>query len=192
MTILLTGFEPFGGAATNSSWQAVRRLSGIPGLVTAELPVEFGRSTDVLGALIAEHQPAVVIAVGVAAGRSSVTPERVAINLEDARIPDNAGGQPRERAIVAGGPAGLFSALPVARIAGAILAAGIPSEVSLSAGTYVCNSVMYSLLSDLDDGVIGGFIHVPAESELPLEQIVRALEIAVRVTLEEQAAASVE
>ena len=188
MTILLTGFEPFGGAATNSSWQAVTRVSFVPGLVTAELPVEFGRASEVLAALIAEHGPTAVIAVGVADGRTRITPERVAINLEDARIPDNAGVQPLERAVVAGGPAGLFSSLPVTRIAGAILAAGIPSEVSLSAGTYVCNSVMYSLLSELPDGVIGGFIHVPAETELPLEQITRALEIAVRVTIEEQAA----
>ena len=184
MTVLLTGFEPFGGAARNSSWDAVQRVSGVPGLVTAVLPVEFGRASTVLGRLIAEHEPDLVIAVGLAEGRTAITPERVAINLEDARIPDNAGAQPREQPINANGPAAYFSGLPVRAIADAISAAGIPSQVSLSAGAFVCNSVMYRLMAGATVPV-AGFIHVPSERDMPVEDIARGLEIAVRVSREQ-------
>src|SRR4051812_5228893 len=129
--VLLSGFEPFDGAATNSSWDAVQQLSrewnGDASLATVLLPVEFAASWDVLRAAIAEHDPAVVIAVGLADGRSAITPERVAINLDDARIPDNAGHAPRELPVVADGPAAYFSGLPVTAIAEAIRAEGIAS-----------------------------------------------------------------
>ena len=183
MSVLLTGFEPFDGAASNSSWEAVQRVTGIPGLVTAVLPVEFGRASDVLDSLIEQHRPDVIIAVGLADGRTAITPERVAVNLEDARIPDNAGAQPRERVIDPDGPAAYFSGLPVRAIADAISAAGIPSQVSLSAGAFVCNSVMYRLLASVAPGTVAGFIHVPSEADMSVADIARGLEIAVKVTL---------
>lgn len=181
MTTLLTGFEPFGGAATNSSWEAVQRVEGV---VTGLLPVEFGRASVVLADLIAQHRPDVVIAVGLADGRTAITPERVAINLTDARIPDNAGDQPRDLPVDLDGPAAYFSGLPVRAIADAISAAGIPAQVSLSAGAYVCNAVMYRLLASVGPGVTAGFIHVPSENDLPVDEIARGLAIAVAVTLE--------
>jgi pyroglutamyl-peptidase len=180
VTVLLTGFEPFDGAASNSSWEAVRR---VPGVVAAVLPVEFGRASVELDALIAEHRPDVVIAVGLAEGRTAITPERAALNLEDARIADNAGAQPREQPVDPSGPAAYFSGLPVRAIADAISAAGIPSQVSLSAGAFVCNSVMYRLMAGASVP-IAGFIHVPSERDMPVEDIARGLEIAVRVALE--------
>lgn len=182
-TVLLTGFEPFDGAASNSSWEAVRRVTGVEGLVMAELPVEFGRASEVLAGLIAEHSPDLVIATGLADGRTAITPERVAINLEDARIPDNAGAQPRERTIDPDGPAAYLSGLPVRAIADAITAAGIPAQVSLSAGAFVCNSVMYRLLGSVPEGVVAGFIHVPSADDLPVDEIATGLAIAVRVSL---------
>ena len=181
MTVLLTGFEPFGGAERNSSWDAVQRVAGVPGLVTAVLPVEFGRASTVLDHLIAEHEPDLVIAVGLAEGRTAITPERVAINLEDARIPDNAGAQPLDSPIDAEGPAAHLTRLPVKKIVAALLAADIPAEVSLSAGSYVCNSVMYRLLASTD--VPAGFIHVPSGDVMEVATIARALEIAVQVSL---------
>lgn len=183
ITILLTGFEPFDGATTNSSADAVALVTGIPNLVTAVLPVEFGRASMELADLIARHDPAVVIAVGLAEGRSAITPERVAINLEDARIPDNAGAQPRETPVVSDGPDAHFSRLPVSEIAAAIAAAGIRSRVSLSAGAFVCNSLMYRLLHDARREVAAGFIHVPSRDDMPVEEIARGLEIAIRVTV---------
>ena len=181
MTVLLTGFEPFGGATSNSSWDAVQRVAGLPGLVTGVLPVEFGRASTVLAQLIAEHNPDLVIAVGLAEGRTAITPERVAINIEDARIPDNAGAQPLDSPIDAEGPAAYLTRLPAKEIVSALLAADIPAEVSLSAGSYVCNSVMYRLLASTD--VSAGFIHVPSGDVMDVATIARALEIAVQVSL---------
>lgn len=181
MTVLLTGFEPFDGAATNSSWEAVRRVDGV---ITGLLPVEFGRASEVLADLIAEHRPDVVIAVGLADGRTSITPERIAVNIADARIPDNAGNQPREQPIEPDGPAAYFSGLPVRAIADAITAAGIPSKVSLSAGAFVCNAVMYRLLASVEPGIRAGFIHVPSESDMSVDDIARGLAIAVARTLD--------
>jgi len=202
--ILLTGFEPFAGAATNSSGDAVEvvrgrwsgtRESANDELVVARLPVVFAQAGVQLLDLVAEHTPDVVIATGLANGRSSVTPERVAINLEDARIPDNAGDQPTERSIETSGPAAYWSGLPVAAISAAISGAGIPSSVSTTAGTYVCNSVMYRLLASVrGSGVAAGFIHVPSSPRLAegtsdpfleVDEIARALEIAIETTVGE-------
>lgn len=181
MTVLLTGFEPFDGAATNSSWEAVRRVEGVvPGL----LPVEFDRAPVVLAELIAEHRPDVVIAVRLADGRTAITPERIAVNIADARIPDNAGAQPREQPLDPDGPAAYFSRLPVRAIAEAIAAEGIPAQVSLSAGAFVCNAVMYRLLATVGPGIRAGFIHVPSERDLPIDDTARGLAIAVARTLE--------
>jgi len=197
-TVLLTGFEPFAGDATNPSGDAVRavaaRWQGPETLVIDVLPVTFDGSAARLRALIEEHSPDVVIAAGLAGNRAEVTPERVAINLADARIPDNAGAQPLDEPSVTGAPAAYFSTLPVKSMAAAIAEAGIPASVSHSAGTFVCNHVMFTALdavATLDD-VRAGFVHVPWATEtappgapaLPLADIVRALEVAARAALD--------
>jgi pyroglutamyl-peptidase len=198
-TVLLTGFEPFAGAASNSSWDAVERVaetwSGEAELVIELLPVTFGGASTAMRELIARHSPDLIIAVGLADGRDAITPERVAINVEDARIPDNDGDQPVDRPVDAGGPAAYFSGLSVKEISEAIRDAGIPSRVSDTAGTYVCNSLMYSTMRAVDGtGVMAGFVHVPCSRELAegtenpwleVEEIARGLGIAVEVSLRE-------
>jgi pyroglutamyl-peptidase len=188
-SVLLTGFEPFDGASSNPSWDAVARVTGVPDLVTARLPVEFGRAWSVLNELIERHSPEVVIAVGLAADRVAITPERIAINLADARIPDNAGDQPREERIVTDGPDAHFTGLPVTAIVEALRAEGVAADVSLSAGAFVCNDLMYRLLDDLHStpkrsGITAGFIHVPSAETMPIETTARGLELAVSVTLD--------
>ncbi len=167
MKILVTCFEPFGADTVNASREAVVALpDSIAGadIVKAELPTVFGRSVDVLRQAIGEHQPDVVICVGQAGGRFGITPERVALNLMDAQVPDNSGFQPVDIPIEVDGPAAYFSTLPVKAIVAAIKEAGIPASVSNSAGTYVCNQLMYALLHMIHTEiphVKGGFIHVP-------------------------------
>ena len=198
-TVLLTGFEPFAGAASNSSWDAVERVaetwSGDAELVIELLPVTFTGAGKSMRELIQNHKPDLVIGVGLADGRAAITPERVAINLEDARIPDNAGDQPDGRTIDANGPTAYLSGLPEKAIAGRIREAGIPSQVSDTAGTYVCNSLMYGTLRAVEGtDVMAGFIHVPCSPELAagtgnpsleIDDIARGLTIAIEVSLEE-------
>jgi pyroglutamyl-peptidase len=200
-TVLLTGFEPFAAAASNSSWDAVERVaqswSGDAELVIEELPVTFAGASASARELIERHSPDLVIAVGLADGRAAITPERIAINLEDARIPDNADDQPDGRAVDAGGPAAYFSGLPVKAIAARIREAGIPSQVSDTAGTYVCNSLMYATMRAVEGtDVMAGFIHVPCSPALAagtgnpwleVDEIARGLTIAIEVSLEELA-----
>ncbi len=181
-SVLLTGFEPFGGASTNNSWDAVELVSGVDGLETLRLPVEYGRASEVLDAAIREHRPDLVIAVGLAEGRTAITPERVAINVEDARIADNAGAQPVDAPVVPGGPDAHLTRLPVKEIVAAIAEAGIPAALSDSAGTFVCNAVMYRLLHDHAD-LPAGFIHVPEAEVIPAADVARALTIAVGVSI---------
>ncbi|MHA7239121.1 pyroglutamyl-peptidase I [Arthrobacter sp. TMS1-12-1] len=166
--ILLTGFEPFGGESTNPSWQAAQRaaeLLGGQGLeaVAVQVPCVFGRSIEVLEGALGQYDPGIVLCVGQAGGRERISLERVAINVDDARIPDNAGLQPIDEPVVAGGPAAYFSTLPVKACAEAVAGLGIPAEVSQTAGTYVCNHLFYGLMDLLADrqGTRGGFIHVP-------------------------------
>lgn len=198
-TVLLTGFAPFGGDDANPSWEAARALAGarIRGhrVVARCLPVEFGRSLRELRSAIRELKPAAVVCVGLAAGRAQVAIERVAINVDDARIPDNAGASPVDAPIVADGPAAYFATLPIKAILVALRGAGIPAVVSQTAGTYVCNHVFYGLMHALrrTPGVRGGFIHVPyapadavahpGAPSLPLELTTEALRIALRTTL---------
>jgi pyroglutamyl-peptidase len=213
--VLLTGFEPFEDGKVNPSWLAVRRLHGrvIRGhqIVARKLPTAFGRSLAELRRHVRRIRPALVICVGQAGGRAEITPERVALNLEDAHIPDNAGRQPREGPVVPDGPAAYWSALPVRAIVRALKRRGIPAAVSLSAGTFVCNHVFYGLMHELavqkaagrDRGGTrarprppaprGGFIHLPFlpaqaarhhdQPSLPLERMVEALAVAVKVSL---------
>lgn len=199
--ILMTGFAPFGGESVNPSWQAVSLVAARRDDVAAvELPCEFASSLPVLRRALAEHRPSLVVCAGQAGGRAEVTPERVAINLIDARIPDNAGAQPVDVPVVPDGPAAYFTTLPVKACVAAIRAAGVPASVSHTAGTYVCNQVFYGLMHLLATefpGVRGGFVHVPfspeqvaaagkAEPSLSVDRIARALEAladtALRVT----------
>jgi len=196
-TVLLTGFEPFGGAMVNPSADAVtiagRRWAGPERLVTAVLPVAFERSADAITALIAEHDPAVVIATGLAAGRSAVSIERIAVNLIDARIPDADGAQPVDVPSMPSAASAAMSTLPVKAIAGRIRAAGIPVELSLSAGLYVCNHVfMHAAAWAPGRGARAGFVHLPwglgqapdGEPELSVGTMAEALMIALRVALD--------
>ncbi|WP_406313667.1 pyroglutamyl-peptidase I [Streptosporangium sp. NBC_01639] len=170
MTVLLTGFEPFDGAEVNPSWEAVRL---VPGVRAVQLPCVFGEALAHLRAAVREHDPAVVVCVGQAGGRPDVTVERVAVNLDDARIPDNAGRQPIDEPVVRGGPAAYFATLPVKACVAAVRAAGIPASVSQSAGTFVCNHLFYGLMHLIATerpGVRGGFVHVPFAPEQILDQ----------------------
>lgn len=204
-TVLLTGFEPFGGDAVNPSGDAVRAVaaewSGPESLVVDVLPVTFAGAADRLRELVGIHRPDVVVATGLAGGRAAIGVERVAVNLADARIPDNAGAQPVDEPSVDGAPAGAFSTLPVKAIAAAIRAAGIPAEVSHTAGTFVCNHVFFTALDAVPDGVRAGFVHVPwatgqapagsGAPELAPDDIARALVLAIRTTLDERSGSAV-
>lgn len=167
MRILVTGFEPFGGDRENASLEAVRRLEAAwaadpqPGveLVTGVLPVSFAAAGESLRALVEQHRPDAVLAVGEAGGRTAITPERWAVNEDDARIPDNAGDQPRGTAIDPDGPPRRASGFDADALASAILAVGLPADPSADAGRFLCNHVAY-LVAGLD--VPGGFVHVPA------------------------------
>lgn len=215
-TVLLTGFEPFGGEEVNPSWLAVRRLNGrtIRGhrIVARRLPTAFGQSLVRLRHHLRRTKPALVICVGQAGGRAAVTPECVAVNVDNSRLPDNAGWKPANLPVVPGGPPACRLTLPVWAIVRVLRRRGIPATVSRSAGTFVCNHVFYGLMHDLaQDGnrVRGGFIHVPWLPEqaaragrtqlqspirsrrnrpvdrpcLPLRKIVAALTVAVRESL---------
>ena len=167
MKILITGFEPFGGEAINPSWESVKLLPDTIAdaeIIKVEIPTVFGRSADVVRDAIIEHDPDVIISVGQAGGRFAVSPERVAINVDDGRIPDNDGYQPIDTPIRADGPAAYFTSLPVKAMVTAMRRSGIPAQVSNTAGTYVCNHIMYQILYLIDHefpGKSGGFIHVP-------------------------------
>jgi len=191
--VLLTGFEPFASDPVNPSAQAVLHAAelwhGREALHTAVLPVTFRGAAARLRELIATLEPDLVLATGLAGGRSAVSIERVAVNLIDARIPDNAGEQPVDTASVPGGPAAWFATVPVKAIATAISAAGIPCALSLSAGSYVCNHVFAHAV---DAAPRAGFIHVPwgagqapgGEPEMPIDDMARAFVIAARTALD--------
>lgn len=201
-TVLLTGFEPFGGDARNPSAEAVHEVAaawtGPETLITAVLPVAFAASAERLRRLMTDHRPDAVVLTGLAGGRRAVTPERIAVNLVDARIPDNDGAQPIDEPSVPGTPAAAFSTLPVKAIAHDIAAAGIPAEVSHTAGTFVCNHVFFVAAHEAraHPGTRVGFIHLPWSTEtapspevpaLPASDLARALAIAVRTTLDVRA-----
>jgi pyroglutamyl-peptidase len=168
MRVLITGFEPFGGERINPSWEVARALDGEhigDARVSAlQLPCRFGEAGRVLEEALKADAPAAVIALGQAARRSDLSVERVAINVDDAPIPDNAGDRPIDRPIIAGAPAGYFSSLPIKRIVAAIRAAGVPASVSQTAGTFVCNHLFFTLahlIATRHPRVRGGFIHLP-------------------------------
>ena len=193
--VLLTGFEPFGKASLNPSGEIVKQISG-ENIVTAILPVAYEQSAEALLALIEQHKPDVVISLGQAEGRTQITPERIAINLDDARLADNEGVIRNDVPILVGGPVAYESTLPIKAIVHALRSEGIPAEVSNSAGTYVCNHVFYGLmhLCRHIPGMRAGFVHIPYLPEqalklpgapsMAMEIMVRALTLIVRTALE--------
>ncbi|WP_308160824.1 pyroglutamyl-peptidase I [Cellulomonas sp. GbtcB1] len=191
-TVLLTGFEPFEEQEVNASWAAVREVAESwdqtaegAALVTALLPVSFARAPRRLAELLLDVRPDLVVAVGEAGGRSAVSVERVAVNVQDARIADEDGAEPVDVPVVPGGDAAYFSTLPVKACLAALREAGVPGEVSNSAGTFVCNTIAYALADQLAaghaPGARGGFVHVP---RLPEQVPVGAASLGVEAAAE--------
>lgn len=205
-TILLTGFEPFAGESVNPSWEAVRRLDGWDcrghRVAARRMPCVFGAALAALEAAVAETNPAVILSVGQAQSRADVSIERIAVNLDDARIPDNAGNQPLDAPVIAGGPAAYFASLPVKAMVAAVLAAGLPASLSQTAGSFVCNHLFYGachLRATQRPDLRVGFVHIPLSPDqaarhpgspsMSLDSVVAALRIALEtgVTTREDA-----
>ena len=200
MNVLVTGFDPFGGEAVNPALEAIKKLDGkmVAGarVVTRELPTVRWKAIEGLKTAIREVQPALIIAVGQAGGRMDITPERVAINVDDFRIADNEGNQVVDERIAPDGPAAYWSTLPIKKIVADLRAAGIPASVSNSAGTFICNHLFYGLMHELaaeGNARRGGFIHIPylpeqaakltGQPSMALETIVRGLTAAIAASL---------
>lgn len=199
-TILVTGFDPFGGEAINPAWESVKRLAEVEAgeyrIVTRQLPTVFGKSVELLLQAIREISPDLVFCIGQAGGRADISIERVAINVDDARIPDNAGKQPIDTPIVEDGPVAYWSSLPIKAIVKEMRAKGIPASVSQTAGTFVCNHLFYGLMHALDKeypAVRGGFVHIPylpeqaakhpGQPSMSVETIVNGLQIAIETAV---------
>jgi pyroglutamyl-peptidase len=188
--LLITGFEPFGGETINPSWDAILRLpSEIGGyaLIKRLIPVEFGKAAESVIRTAEEMRPDVILCVGQAGGRDAITPEMVGINLRHASMPDNSGLRPQDEPIVVGGDTAYFSTLPVRSMAKAMCDAGLPARVSYSAGTYVCNDLLYTLLAHFHGSEARvGFIHVPycteqgKEPAMTIDDIVKGLAVAIQ------------
>ena len=203
MKLLLTAFSPFGGEKINPSLEAVKLLKDKileTDIIKLEVPTVFGKSIKIVADAIEKERPDYVLCIGQAGGRYGITPERVAINIDDARIPDNEGNQPIDKPIFADGEPAYFSNLPVKAMVEEIRKEGLPASLSNSAGTYVCNHLMYGVLYTLSKkykGVKGGFIHVPFIPEqtvdkpdkpsMSLTDIVRGLEAAIRAVSRNEA-----
>lgn len=195
--VLLTGFDPFGGASVNPSWQAVRALHGDQiqrrRVVAVQLPTEFGASLRALDIWLDQLRPELVVCVGQAGGRRAMSLERVAINVDDAPIPDNAGVQPVDRPVVPGAPAAYFSTLPVKALLARLQGEGLAAEVSQTAGTFVCNHLFFGLMHRLATHPAlrrtrGGFVHVPwlpqqGDPSMALDELVRGLRVIVSTAL---------
>ncbi len=199
--VLVTGFEPFGGDRVNPSWEVVKKLQDVQlsgvSLAVRQLPCVFGKAIEALNQAIDETDPLMVICVGQAGGRVDFSIERVAINVDDARIPDNDGQQPIDAPIVKDGPAAYFTQLPLKALVNGLREAGIPASVSQTAGTYVCNHVMYGLLHRMTQSDCrvkkGGFIHVPylpeqaalhtGTASMSAQTLLEALELTIAIAL---------
>lgn len=196
MKILVTGFDPFGGESVNPAYEAVKLLPDVIGgaeIFKLEIPTVFSLSGPAVEEGIRKYQPDVVICVGQAGGRASISVEKVAINFVDARIPDNNGEQPLDEPLQVDGPAAYFATLPVKAMVQHVKEAGLPCYLSFTAGTYVCNSIMYNVLYMCEKrypGIRAGFIHVPyacgqvidkanTTPSMPLETIAKSLEYAI-------------
>ncbi len=202
MKVLITGFDPFGGESINPAWEAVKLLPDeIAGaqIVKLQIPTVVNKSIQKIYDSICAEKPDIVLSIGQAGGRFAVTPERVAINITDARIPDNEGNQPIDVPIFEDGDAAYFSNLPVKAMVQAIKDAGYPSVLSNTAGTYICNHVMYGILYYIQKefpNIRGGFIHVPyaasqvvnkpATPSMSLADIAASIEAAVKAAVENQ------
>ncbi|MED1724393.1 pyroglutamyl-peptidase I [Brevibacillus parabrevis] len=199
-TILVTGFDPFGGEAINPAWESVKRLAEIESgeyrIVARQLPTVFGKSVELLVQAIREISPDLVFCIGQAGGRADISIERVAINVDDARIPDNAGKQPIDTPIVEDGPVAYWSSLPIKAIVKEMRAKGIPASVSQTAGTFVCNHLFYGLMHAIAKeypAVRGGFVHIPylpeqaakhpGQPSMSVETIVNGLQIAIETAV---------
>jgi len=190
-TILLTGFEPFGTATSNPSGEIIKQISG-ENIVTAILPVAYAQSAEQLLSLIEQHKPDVVICLGQAEGRTQITPEKVAINFDDARLADNEGVLRSDVKILDDGPDAYFSTLPVQEMVDAMKAQGIPAALSLSAGAFLCNHVFYVAQHKFAGTIVrSGFVHVPLMDSqgpefpglptMPLDQMVTAVRAMLEV-----------
>lgn len=197
MKILLTAFEPFGGEEINASLEALRRVEAPDGaeLTRLVLPCVFGLAAETVREAVYREKPDAVVCLGQAAGRDAITPERRAVNLRCARIPDNAGKSPADEPVVPGGAEELLSTLPIERMCAAIRSRGLPARISESAGTFVCNDLMYGLLFALQNAGVeipAGFIHVPClpgqtgddGPSLPPAEIAAGLQAALAVLTE--------
>ena len=200
MKVLITGFDPFGGENINPALEAVKLLpENISGaeIIKLEIPTVFGKSLEKIEEAIVKHNPNIVISIGQAGGRFGVTPERVAINLDDARIKDNEGNQPIDISIFEDGETAYFSNLPIKAMVKEMVDGGIPASVSNTAGTFVCNHVMYGVLYLIDKkypGIKGGFIHVPyipsqvvtkpGTPSMSLIDISKGLELSIKAAVE--------
>lgn len=195
MRVLITGFTPFGGEKINPSWEAIKRMKDNYGdikVFKSEIPTVFNKAIYFLEEEIQRYNPDVVICTGQAGGRTAITPERVAINVNDARIPDNEGNTPIDKKIFEDGENAYFSSLPIKAIVKELKEKNIPATVSNSAGTFVCNNIMYGLLYYIDknyENLKGGFVHIPYIHEqvvdkpnnpsMDLETIKKAFEIII-------------
>ena len=201
MKILVTGFTPFGGEKINPSWEAARRLPDCIGeaeLIKREIPTEFDASGAALHELLTELRPDAVLCVGQYGGANGIRVERVAVNLRDARIADNAGAQPTDEPVVRSGPDAYFATIPTRKIVDALREQGIPAQLSYSAGTFVCNNLLYCALHESAQSYPAmrcGFVHVPYLPEqakdgnapsMSLEMMVKALGIAAEVIAEKE------
>jgi len=196
-TFLLTGFEPFGGESINPSWEVARALEGErigeAVVVARQLPCCFGDAAARLRQLLDELQPQWVLALGQAAGRADFSIERIAINIDDARIADNAGAKPVDVPVVEGGPAAFFATLPIKAMVAGLREAGLPASISQTAGTFVCNHVFYALMHAMQGraGVRGGFMHLPllpeqaarqaGQPSMPLATMIDGVRLAIRL-----------
>ena len=176
---LVAAFDPFGGEKVNASLEALRRLPDRVGriqVVKLEMPTSFRRSISILQKTIEAEKPGLILCLGQAEGRSALSLERVAVNVQDARIPDNDGKQPRDAPVVKHGPAAYFSGLPLRKALARLRAAGLPAEISESAGTFVCNSLFYGLMHHVARRKVrAGFLHVPAVSDLAPQDAARGV-----------------
>jgi len=198
MKVLLTGFDPFGGESINPAYEAVKLVRDKIGqceIIKLEIPTVFRESVACIEGAIEEHKPDMVLAIGQAGGRATIAVERVGINVDDARIPDNEGNQPIDEVIYQDGDAAYFSNLPIKKMVKAMQEQHVPASVSNSAGTYVCNHVLYSIMYLVDKKyphMRGGFVHVPFIPDqvkgrevpsLPVETIKKGIEIAIETAV---------
>lgn len=200
MKIMVTAFDPFGGDKINPALEAVKLVRSElfnAEIIKVEIPTVFGKSIQTAVAAMEAHRPDVVFCIGQAGGRFDMTPERVAINVDDGRIADNEGNQPIDKPIFEDGAPAYFSMLPIKAMVQAMKAAGIPASVSNTAGTFVCNHIMYGVLYHIHKsfpGMRGGFMHVPFTTEqvvnrpntpaLSTEQIARGIEVAIQAIID--------